>query len=197
LLRGVLVPDQIQTDFQAAKLAHQDLSRTATAGKFKGGLQDQSVITTKYHTTTHLLHQALRQVLGNHVAQKGSNITVERLRFDFSQPEAVTSDQLAEISKLVNDWIKADYPVTKTMMTKTAALQSRALAFFVQKYPDEVSVYTIGLIDAAGQPKTGWISRELCGGPHVAQTGEIGGIKIVKEKAISTGIRRIYAELSG
>jgi len=194
--RGILVPDQIQADFQTAKSTHQDLSRTSTVGKFKGGLQDQSVITTKYHTATHLLHKALRQVLGNHVSQKGSNITVERLRFDFSQPEAILPDQLAEISSLVNGWIKADYPVTKTKMTKTAALKSGALAFFVEKYPDEVSVYTIGPVDADGQPEANWVSRELCGGPHVAHTGEIGEIKIVKEKAISAGIRRIYAELS-
>jgi alanyl-tRNA synthetase len=188
-LRGFLVPADIQTSFTQAKTAHQDASRTATAGKFKGGLQDQSVITTKYHTATHLLHKALRQVLGDHVAQKGSNITVERLRFDFSHPEPINPEQLAKIESLMNEWIAADYSVTKTMMAKQAALDSGALAFFVEKYPDEVSVYTVG---KSGED---WISRELCGGPHVTHTGEIGSIKIVKEKAIAAGIRRIYAEL--
>jgi alanyl-tRNA synthetase len=187
--RGILVPETIQADFQTAKVSHQDKSRSATAGKFKGGLQDQSVVTTKYHTATHLLHAALRQVLGTHVGQKGSNITVERLRFDFSHPSAITPEQLVEIESLVNGWIKTDYPVTKAMMQKTAALESGAMAFFVEKYPDEVSVYTVG------NPDEKWISRELCGGPHVTHTGEIGAIKIVKEKAISAGIRRIYAEL--
>lgn len=188
-LRGFLVPDDIQTSFAQAKTAHQDASRTATVGKFKGGLQDQSVITTKYHTATHLLHKALRQVLGTHVAQKGSNITVERLRFDFSHPEPIQPEQLSKVESLMNEWIAADYPVTKTMMAKQAALDSGALAFFVEKYPDEVSVYTVG------KPGEDWISRELCGGPHVTHTGEIGRIKIVKEKAIAADIRRIYAEL--
>lgn len=187
--RGILVPDDIQAKFKAAKQLHQDKSRTATAGKFKGGLQDQSVVTTKYHTATHLLHAALRQVLGTHVSQKGSNITVERLRFDFSQPEALTSAQLTEVEQLINQWIAADYPVTREMMAKTEALQSGAMAFFVEKYPDQVSVYTIG------KPGKKWVSRELCGGPHIQHTGEIGKIKIVKDKAISAGIRRIYAEL--
>jgi alanyl-tRNA synthetase len=193
--RGILVPENIQAEFQAAKQHHQDASRSATAGKFKGGLQDQSVVTTKYHTATHLLHAALRKVLGTHVSQKGSNITVERLRFDFSHSAAITPEQLAEIQQLVNDWIKADYPVTKTMMAKTAALESGAMAFFVEKYPDQVSVYTVGPVDQAGEPVIGkWVSRELCGGPHVQHTGEIGQIEIVKEKAISAGIRRIYAQ---
>lgn len=188
--RGILVPETIQADFQTAKTSHQDKSRTATAGKFKGGLQDQSVITTKYHTATHLLHAALRKILGNHVGQKGSNITVERLRFDFSHPNPISPAELEQIEAQVNDWIKADYPVTKAMMQKTAALESGALAFFVEKYPDEVSVYTIG------KPGEAWVSRELCGGPHVTHTGEIGSIKLVKEKAIAAGIRRIYAELA-
>ncbi len=189
-LRGFVVPEDISATFTVAKTAHQDISRTATAGKFKGGLQDQSVVTTKYHTATHLLHAALRQVLGKHVSQKGSNITVERLRFDFSHPDALTPMQLKEIEIQINEWIVADLPMTKAMMAKQAALDSGAMAFFVEKYPDEVSVYTIGKSGEA------WVSRELCGGPHVAHTGEIGAIKIVKEKAISAGIRRIYAELT-
>ncbi len=189
-LRGFVIPEDINKTFTAAKTQHQDKSRTATAGKFKGGLQDQSVVTTKYHTATHLLHAALRQALGTHVSQKGSNITVERLRFDFSHPEAITPAQLQTIEQQINEWIKADLPMTKTMMAKQAALDSGALAFFVEKYPDEVSVYTIG------KPGENWVSRELCGGPHITHTGEIGGLKIVKEKAISAGIRRIYAELT-
>jgi len=169
---------------------HRDLSRTASAGMFKGGLADQSEITTKYHTATHLLQAALRLVLGTHVQQKGSNITAERLRFDFSHPQAVTKEEVAKVEQQINAWIKADLPVTKQMMEKQAALQSGAIAFFIEKYPDEVSVYTIGK-----DPSNDWVSKELCGGPHVGHTGEIGGVKITKEQAVSAGVRRMYVEL--
>lgn len=185
--RGQIVDVEV---FKAEFAKHRDLSRTSSAGMFKGGLADHSEITTKYHTATHLLQAALRQVLGVHVQQKGSNITAERLRFDFSHPQAVTAEELVKVEQQINDWIKADLPVTKQMMEKQAALQSGAIAFFIEKYPDEVSVYTIG-----ENPTNDWISKELCGGPHVGHTGEIGGIKIAKEQAVSGGVRRIYAEL--
>lgn len=174
-------------DFEKEQARHSSLSRTASSGMFKGGLQDHSEQTTKYHTATHLLHSALRKVLGTHVQQKGSNITTERLRFDFSHPQAMTESEKQKVEKLINDWIHADLPVTKQVMQKTEALKSGAIAFFIEKYPDEVSVYTIGM-----DPKDEWISKEFCGGPHVEHTGQIGPIKIQKEQAVSAGIRRIY-----
>lgn len=176
--------------FRAAFKQHQDASRSASAGMFKGGLADQSEITTKYHTATHLLQAALRKVLGSHVQQKGSNITAERLRFDFSHPQALTPAEIGAVEKQINEWIIADLPVTRQMMSKQAALDSGAIAFFIEKYPDEVSVYTIGQ-----DPDTNWVSKELCGGPHVEHTGVIGPIKIQKEQAVSAGVRRIYIQL--
>lgn len=167
---------------------HQKLSRTASKGMFKGGLQDQSEITTKYHTATHLLHQALREVLGDHVHQTGSNITSARLRFDFSHPDKLTAQQISRIESIVNEKITADLPVTRQELPKAEALKQGALAFFPEKYPDICSVYTIG-------PPDHWYSKELCGGPHVSSTGRIGGIKIVKEESAGSGIRRLYASL--
>jgi alanyl-tRNA synthetase len=177
--------------FRAAFKHHQDTSRSASVGMFKGGLADQSEITTKYHTATHLLQAALRQVLGTHVQQKGSNITGERLRFDFSHSKAMTAEELKAVADQINDWIKLDLPVTKQMMAKQAALDSGAIAFFIEKYPDEVSVYTIGR-----DPVTDWVSKELCGGPHVERTGVIGPVVIQKEQAVSAGVRRIYIQLA-
>lgn len=168
---------------------HKNLSRTASSGMFKGGLQDDSAITVKYHTATHLLQAALRKVLGTHVQQKGSNITKDRLRFDFSHTSAVTPDQQEQIMKYIKSWIVADLPVHRQEMTKTKALESGAIAFFIEKYPDQVSVYTIG-----NEPETDWISKELCGGPHVSRTGEIGQLTWQKEQAVAAGIRRIYLQ---
>jgi alanyl-tRNA synthetase len=176
-------------EFEAEFTRHQDLSRTASKGMFKGGLQDQSEITTKYHTTTHLLHKALRLILGDHVQQKGSNLNAERLRFDFSHSEKLTPDQLQQVEDLVNQKIDEDLPVIRTEQPKTQALSEGALAFFVEKYPDIVSVYTVGSPDH-------WFSKELCGGPHVNSTGVIGHIKIFKEESAAAGIRRIYARLA-
>ncbi len=170
---------------------HKDLSRTASAAMFKGGLADHSEITTKYHTATHLLQAALRKVLGKHVQQKGSNITAERLRFDFSHNQPMTADEIKHVEQQINDWITADLPVTMKLMQKQAALDSGAIAFFLEKYPDEVSVYTIGK-DA----ESDWISKEFCGGPHVSSTGVIGPIKLIKEQASSAGVRRIYIQLA-
>lgn len=176
--------------FQSEFQKHKDLSRSASAGTFKGGLADHSEITTKYHTTTHLLQAALRKVLGKHVQQKGSNITAERMRFDFSQPTALTPDQIQQVQDQMNEWIKADLPVTVQTMQKQAALDSGAIAFFVEKYPDQVTVYTIGK-----DPEKDWVSKELCGGPHVKSTGEIGEIELFKEQSASAGVRRIYAKV--
>lgn len=186
--QNLSIQNNLENKFQVIKKDHADLSRTASAGKFKGGLQDHSEVTVKYHTATHLIHAALRKVLGDDVSQKGSNITGKRLRFDFSHPRAVTKDELKKVEAQVNKWITEDYPVTKKSMQKQAALDAGALAFFVEKYPDEVIVYTVG----SDKDK---VSKELCGGPHVESTGKIGPVEIFKEKAVSAGVRRIYARV--
>ena len=184
------IQKNLENKFQVIKKEHADLSRTASVGKFKGGLQDNSEVTVKYHTATHLIHSALRKVLGKEVSQKGSNITGKRLRFDFSHPQAVTKDELKQVEDQVNKWIAVDYPVTKISMQKQSALKAGALAFFVEKYPEEVTVYTVGLDE-----ENDWVSKELCGGPHVESTGKIGSIEIFKEKAVSAGVRRVYARV--
>ncbi len=171
--------------FMKAFTQHRELSRTASAGMFRGGLQDHSEITTKYHTATHLLHTALRQILGTHVQQKGSNITAERIRFDFSQPEKLTEEQLKQVEDLVNQKISEDLPVTREETSKEKALKSGALGFFAEKYGDKVSVYTIGNF-----------SKEICGGPHIEHTGQLGHFQITKEESAGAGVRRIYATLS-
>lgn len=168
---------------------HKESSRTASSGIFKGGLADHSETTTKYHTATHLIHQALRDVLGNEVAQTGSNITVERLRFDYSYSGKPTAAQLKEIEEIVNTKIVEDLPVTRTIEDKDQAIKQGARAFFREKYPDKVSVYTISSGDK-------WYSKELCGGPHVKHTGEIGKIKIIKDESLGVGKRRLYAKLA-
>ena len=170
---------------------HQEQSRTASKGLFKGGLAGGSETIVKYHTATHLLHQALRDVLGPQVEQMGSNITAERLRFDFKHPQKLTDAQKREVEAIVNAKISQDLPVTKTIEAKETAIASGARAFFREKYPDQVSVYTIGL-----DPKAGWYSKELCGGPHVSSTGSIGPVKIKKEEAVGAGLRRIYMVLA-
>jgi alanyl-tRNA synthetase len=174
-------------DFESARIEHANASRTASAGVFKGGLQDQSQTTTQYHTATHLLHAALRQVLGDQIEQRGSHITVERLRFDFACPNSIDSDQLKIIEGQINQWITADLPVIRQSLPKEEALSAGALAFFREKYPEVVSVYTIG-----NDVDNDWISKELCGGPHVKSTSEIGQIEVFKEKSIGAGVRRIY-----
>jgi len=186
-----------QASFDEAKKQHADASRTASAGKFKGGLAEHTEITTKYHTATHLLHAALRQVLGTHVQQQGSNITNERLRFDFSHPQPVTSAELKAVEAQINEWVTAALPVHKQIMSKDAALASGAIAFFREKYPDEVSVYSIGVNpDGTAHDLTkGWISKELCGGPHVENTRTIGSLVITKEQSAGAGVRRVYIEM--
>ena len=169
--------------YKAKFKEHQELSRTASQGKFKGGLSSHSEIETKYHTATHLLNAALKQVVGPDVHQKGSNITEERMRFDFSCDHKLTDEEKQKTEDLVNDWIKQGLEVKRVEMPKQEAIDSGAECMFIEKYPDIVSVYIIG----------DGISKELCGGPHVSNTNEIGEFKIVKEEASSAGVRRIKA----
>ncbi len=163
---------------------HQELSRTASAGKFKGGLAGNSEIETKYHTATHLLNAALKEVVNKDVHQKGSNITPERMRFDFSCDHKLTDEEKSKTEELVNKWIKECLDVTVREMTKEEAINSGAECMFIEKYPDIVTVYSIGDV-----------SHELCGGPHVKNTSELGHFKIIKEEASSAGVRRIKAIL--
>jgi alanyl-tRNA synthetase len=169
---------------------HQELSRTASAGVFKGGLADHSEETTRLHTATHLLHRALKNVLGDHVEQKGSNITAERLRFDFSHVAKMTPEEIEKVETLVNDAVKQDLPVHFEEMTVDEAKKRGAIGLFEEKYGDKVKVYFVG-----DGPKN--FSSEICGGPHVAHTGELGSFKIQKEEAVSAGVRRIKATVTG
>ena len=162
--------------------AHQELSRAGSNQKFKGGLAGNSEIETKYHTVTHLLNAALKLVIGPDVHQKGSNITDERMRFDFSCDHKLTDEEKSEAEALVNKWISEGLDVKVEEMSKEEAIKSGAECMFIEKYPDIVTVYSIGDV-----------SRELCGGPHVKNTSEIGTFKIVKEEASSAGVRRIKA----
>ncbi len=164
---------------------HQELSRTASAGKFKGGLAGNSEIETKYHTATHLLNAALKLVVDKNVHQKGSNITDERMRFDFSCDHKLTDEEKQKTEDLVNEWIKEGLDVTVKEMSKSEAINSGAECMFIEKYPDIVTVYSIGNV-----------SKELCGGPHVKNTSELGHFKITKEEASSAGVRRIKAVLT-
>ncbi len=163
---------------------HQELSRTASSGKFKGGLASGGEIETKYHTATHLLNAALKEVVSKDCHQKGSNITSERMRFDFSCDHKLTDEEKKNVENLVNKWIDEGLDVTVREMKKEDAIKSGAECMFVEKYPDIVTVYSIGDV-----------SHELCGGPHVKNTRELGHFKIVKEEASSAGIRRIKAVL--
>ena len=175
-------------EFEKALENHQELSRTATAGKFKSGLQDNTEGTTKLHTATHLLHAALREVLGEKVGQKGSNITPERLRFDFSFDRKMTPEEIKKVEEIVNQAIKDNFSVTREEMSPEKAKDSGALGFFEHKYGDIVSVYTVG-------DKKDFFSKEICTGPHVDNTGKLGHFKIQKEEATSAGVRRIKAVL--
>ncbi len=176
---------------------HQELSRTATAGKFAGGLADHSETAKKYHTATHLLHAALRRILQTAADQRGSNITDERLRFDFNYGEKLTPEQIKAVEDLVNAAIARDYPVSYEGMTKEDAYAQGAIGLFEAKYGEWVKVYTIG--DPAEPPVADvtapTFSKEICGGPHVEHTGALGKFKIQKEEAVSSGVRRIKAIL--
>ena len=168
--------------YEEAYRKHQELSRAGAEQKFKGGLADHSEETAKLHTATHLLQAALRKVLGNHVEQRGSNITAERLRFDFSHPDKVTPEQLAAAEKIVNDAIAAKIPVKCEEMSVDEARAAGAMGLFGNKYGERVKVYTIGDV-----------SKEICGGPHAANTGDLKSFKILKEESSSRGVRRIKA----
>lgn len=191
--RGVKIEDNIEALYLKEKAAHANDSRAVLKSKFKSGLADEGEMTTKYHTVTHLLHAALRQVLGESVEQKGSNITAERLRFDFSHPKALSEEQKAQVTELINSWISSDLKVSKQTMSKQEALKLGAIALFVDKYPDIVNVYSIGKNPNGKQKGEDFISREFCSGPHVEHTGVIGPIVLTKEKAVADGVRRIYA----
>jgi len=178
-------------EFEAEFKKHQELSRAAGAekGVFKGGLADHEPKTVRMHTATHLMQAALRQVLGSHVIQKGSNVNAERTRFDFPNPEKVTPEQLKQVEDLVNSWIFQDLTVKKETMTRDEAFKLGALGQFGEKYGDTVSIYTI--MDPSGKV----YSREFCGGPHVEHTGAIGKFRVLKEEAVSAGTRRIKATI--
>ncbi len=167
---------------------HQELSRTASVGMFKGGLADTSFQTTKLHTTAHLMLSALRKVLGSHVTQRGSNITAERLRFDFSHGEKLTPEQIREVEDFVNDAIKKDLPVSFQEMSLEEARKINAMGVFESKYGEKVKVYIVGQGNEI-------ISKEICGGPHIERTGVLGCFKIQKEESSSAGVRRIKAIL--
>lgn len=179
---------QISVDekgFEAKFKEHQELSRTASSGQFKGGLGGSGEIETKYHTATHLLNAALKITVDKNTHQKGSNITAERMRFDFSCDHKLTDEEKQNTEDLVNKWISEGLDVKVESMPKSDAISSGAECMFIEKYPDVVTVYTIG----------DNISKELCGGPHVKNTSELGHFKIVKEEASSAGVRRIKAIL--
>ncbi len=186
LERGMKVDREV---FEAEFKKHQELSRTSSAGAFKGGLADQSVETTRLHTATHLLHQALRTVLGTHVEQRGSNITAERLRFDFSHGQKVTPEELAQVEALVNEAIRRNDAIRMEEMTVEEAKSRGVIGLFEDKYAlvgNKIKVYFMGDF-----------SKEICGGPHVTQTGELGSFKIQREEAVSAGVRRIKATVTG
>jgi len=179
--RGIEVDEE---SFQEEMRRHQEVSRVGALKKFKGGLADTSEMSVMYHTATHLLHKALKTVLGKHVEQKGSNITPERLRFDFAHPEKMTDEQKAAVETLVNEQIARGLPVTFEDLPKEEAEKLGAIGLFEEKYGDHVRVY-----------KVGDFSLEFCGGPHVPNTNVLGNFKIQKEEAVSAGVRRIKAVL--
>lgn len=189
LTREMAAEQNIKIDeegFLKAFELHQQKSRAGAEKRFSGGLADHSGETTKLHTATHLLNAALRKVLGDHVFQKGSNITAERLRFDFSHPDKMTPEQINQVEDLVNDAIKADAPVSYQLMTVDEAKAAGAIGVFESKYGEQVKVYSMGSF-----------SKEICGGPHVAKTGMLGSFKIQKEESSSAGVRRIKAIVTG
>jgi alanyl-tRNA synthetase len=182
---GMNFSDDEKNAFTGEFERHKEMSRSMSSGIFKGGLESKSDETvTKLHTTTHLLHAALRQVLGEHVSQKGSHITAERLRFDFSHPNKLTDEETKNVENLINEQIKKELPVTLKEETLDEAIAEGALHFFGEKYGKEVKVYSIGSF-----------SREVCGGPHVGNTKEIGHVRIIKQEKIGSGVIRIYASL--
>ena len=198
--KNIKISKNFKKEFDEEMKRHQELSRTASAGKFKGGLADAGEDTKKLHTAAHLLLAALRKVLGDHVVQKGSNITAERLRFDFSHGEKMTDEQKQKVEELVNKAIEKNLPVKCEEMSLDEAKKQNAMGVFESKYGEKVKVYTIGNSSAtsAGSGQTSSeppFSREICGGPHVEKTGVLGSFKIKKEGSSSAGVRRIKAIL--
>ena len=179
-----LLSDKSGTSCHRLRGKKQEKSRAGAEHKFKGGLATTGEMETKYHTATHLLNAALKQVLGSHVHQRGSNITAERMRFDFSHDSKLTPEEKQKIEDLVNEWIKQAIPVERMEMEKEKAIAIGAEAMFADKYGDIVTVYKIGDV-----------STEICGGPHVKNTKELGHFKIKKEESSSSGVRRIKAIL--
>lgn len=186
---------KFKKEFEEEREKHKNLSRAGSEQKFKGGLGDTSDVSVRYHTATHLLHAALKKILGAHVEQKGSNITPERMRFDFSHPEKMTPEQISATEALVNAAIERDYGVSWHEMSVEEARAKQAIGLFGDKYGEQVKVYTVGDPNAlaAADPTAPTFSREICGGPHVEHTGQIGHFKIIKEEAVSAGVRRIKA----
>jgi len=176
-------------EFDEAFKKHQELSRSQSGQSFKGGLGDQGEIAVKYHTATHLLHKALKIVLGEHVAQKGSNITAERLRFDFTNESPMTVDEIKKTEDIINEQIKKNLPIFMETMDIEEAKASGAIALFGEKYESQVKVYTIG------NSTSDFFAKEVCGGPHIDRTGTLGTFKIQKEQSSSAGVRRIRAVL--
>lgn len=188
---GMKFDPEEKNEFESEFEKHKENSRSMSAGLFKGGLESKSDETiTKLHTTTHLLHAALRKILGDHVSQKGSHITRERLRFDFSHPQKLTLDESKNVEDLINQKISEDLPVSFETKSLTEAIAEGALHFFAEKYGKEVKVYTIG------DPKGNFFSKEICGGPHVTHTSVIGRVNIIKQEKIGSGIVRIYVALT-
>lgn len=188
----VRISDEFTSEFKK----HQDLSRTASAGMFKGGLADASEKTIKLHTAAHLMLAALREIYGPDTNQRGSNINAERLRFDFNHNEKMTPEEITKVEEIVNKNIAADLPVTMEEMSIEEAKKSGVTGIFDDRYGDKVKVYTIGLTPSTRQARSGsrdFISREICGGPHVDRTGKLGHFKIIKEESSSAGVRRIKA----
>jgi alanyl-tRNA synthetase len=182
----VVLPEEISK----LKGQHRDVSKQGSEKKFKGGLADSSEKVTQYHTTTHLLNAAMKIVLGSHVSQKGSNITAERLRFDFPHTGKLTAEEKQKIEEIVNEKIREGLPVTSSQLKLEDAMKSGAVGVFGERYPEIVTVYSVG------DEKHGYFSREICGGPHVTNTKEITGVfKIMKDEAVSQGVRRVRAVL--
>jgi len=186
--KNIKISVDFDKEYSKAEKEHQELSRTASAGKFKGGLADASEETKRLHTAAHLLLAALRQVLGDHVEQKGSNITAERLRFDFSHDSKMTDEEKEKVEKIVNQEIEKKLPVACREMTLAEAKKIGAQGVFESKYGEKVNVYTVG-------NEAEVVSREICGGPHVKNTSSLGKFKIKKEQSSSAGVRRIKAIL--
>lgn len=192
--QAIVVEDEAQADFQDLMNAQKKRSKTAASGDYKGGLADHNPMTVKYHTATHLMYRALKNVLGDQVVQRGSNITQERLRFDFSYEQKLSNDQIAQVEQMVNEQIDRDWPMSWREEVTDEALAAGVLGAFGDKYGDKVKVYTVG------DPDGEHYSREICGGPHVSQTGHLGQdgcrFKIIKEESSSAGVRRIKAVLA-